>query len=179
MWNDDGDMTRKRLAKKLLDCGIIHKGKVTFRSGKKADLYIDIKKAYGDPKLVRVLTKELAKLIPKEATCVATIGQGGIPLAVLLSQKLNLKLVLVRDKPRKHGTKKTIDGYTPSRKDRVVIVDDVFTTGSSIKDIIKHLGPTKCKIVSAAVVVKRGEGRVGLPLVHLLTLKDLTPHHSE
>ena len=172
-------MTKKELAKKLLDCGIIHEGKVTFRSGKKADFYIDLKKIYGYPELLAVLVSEMSNLVSKEATCIATIGQGGIPLAVLLSQKLNLKLALVRDKPRKHGTKKTIDGYIPSRKDRVVIVDDVFTTGSSIKDIIKHLGPTKCKIVSAAVVVKRGEGRVGLPLVHLLTLKDLTPHHSE
>ena len=162
------------MAKKLLDCGIIHEGKATLRSGKKTDFYIDLKKAYGEPKLLGALVLEMVKLVPRTATCVATIGQGGIPLAVLLSQKLNLKLALVRYKPRKHGTKKTIDGYIPSRKDRVVIVDDVFTTGSSIRDVIKYLKPTKCKIVSAVVVVKRGVGRVGLPLVHLLMLKDLT-----
>ncbi|MBI4158245.1 MAG: hypothetical protein HY505_01310 [Candidatus Yanofskybacteria bacterium] len=166
-------MTKSKLAKKLLDCGIIHEGKVTLRSGKKADFYIDIKKIYGYPKILKTLVLEMSKLIPKEATCVATIGQGGIPLAVLISQKLNLNLSLVRDKPRKHGTRKTIDGYIPSRKDRVVIVDDVFTTGSSIRDVIKYLKPTKCKIVLAIIVIKRGAGRVGLPLANLLTLEDL------
>src|SRR3989344_7232180 len=129
-------MTRQELTRKLLDFGIIHKGKVTLRSGKETDFYIDLKKAYGYPKLLAALVTEMNKLVPQKATCIATIGQGGIPLAVLVSQKLNLKLVLVRDKPRKHGTKKTIDGYIPLRKDKVVVVDDVFTTGSSIRDII-------------------------------------------
>ena len=168
-------MTKKELAKKLLDCGIIHEGKVTFRSGKKADFYIDLKKIYGYPELLAVLVSEMSNLVSKEATCVAAIGHGGIPLAVLLSQKLNLKLALVRDKPRKHGTKKTIDGYVPSYKDKVIVVDDVFTTGSSIRDVVKYLKPTKCKIISAVVAVKRGEGGVDLKLRHLLELKDLKP----
>lgn len=165
-------MTKKELVQKLLDCGVTHGGKVILRSGKKADFYIDLKKAYGYPELLMTLAAEMSKLVPKRATCVATIGQGGIPLAVLLSQKLNLKLALVRDKPREHGTQKTIDGYIPSRKDRIVVVDDVFTTGSSIRDIVKHLEPTRCKIVSAIVVVKRGEGKVGLPVANLFALRD-------
>ena len=152
-------MTKKQLVRKLLDCGIIHKGKVVLRSGKKADFYIDLKKAYGQPELLAALVAEMSKLISKKATCIATIGQGGIPLATLVSQKLNLKLVLVRDKPRRHGTKKTVDGYIPSQKDKVVIVDDVFTTGSSVRDIIKRLKLTKCKIISAVVAVRRGESK--------------------
>ena len=166
-------MTKRELTKKLLACGIIYEGKVVLRSGKRADFYIDLKKTYGDPKLLAALVMEMSKLIPKKATCIATIGQGGIPLAVLLSQKLNLKLVLVRDKPRKHGTQKAIDGHIPSPNDRVVIVDDVFTTGSSVRDVIKRLKPTKCKIISAIVAVKRGEGKINLPLFHLFALKDL------
>lgn len=166
-------MTRKQLAKKLLDCGIVHKGKVILRSGKKADFYIDIKKAYGYPKLLAALVAKMSKLVPKGATCVAATGHGGIPLAVLLSQRQNLKLVFVRDKPREHGIQKTIDGHIPSSKDKVVIVDDVFTTGSSVREVIKFLKPTKCKIISAIVVVKRREGEVNLPLVHLFALKDL------
>ena len=38
-------VTRKQLSQKLIDCGIILEGKVTLRSGKEADLYIDLKKA--------------------------------------------------------------------------------------------------------------------------------------
>lgn len=152
-------MTKRQLIQKLLACGVVHKGKVILRSGKKADFYIDIKKAYGEPELLAALVSEMSKLVPKRAMCVATIGQGGVPLATLISQKLNLKLALVRDKPRKHGTRKTIDGHIPSSKDRVVIVDDVFTTGSSVRDIVKHLKPTGCKIISAVVAVKRGEAK--------------------
>lgn len=167
------NVTHKRLIQKLLDCGVVHKGKITLRSGEKADFYIDLKKAYGEPELLAALVSEMNRLVPKRATCVATIGQGGAPLATLISQKLNLKLSLVRDRQRKHGTKKIIDGYIPSRKDIVVVVDDVFTTGSSVRDIIKRLKPTGCEIISAVVAVKRGENKIDLPLSYIFTLEDL------
>ena len=69
-----------------------------------------------------------------------------------------MNLTLVRDEPKKHGKGGWIDGYVPNEQDKVVLVDDVFTTGGSLRKLIKILEPTKAEIIGVYVVVKRGEG---------------------
>ena len=136
---------------------IIKYGNFKLRSGLNSNYYCDIKKALGKPKLLEIIVREISKLIPKETTCIAGSGYGGITLASLVSYKKKLPLILVRDKVKNHGTKKTIDGYIPNKKDFVCIVDDVFTTGSSISDTRQKLSPTKCKFVKPLVFLNRSK----------------------
>ena len=143
------------LIKYLKSKNVLKFGEFTLRSGIKTHYYCDIKEALGDPELLDLFTKGLIKLVPKNTTCIAGSGYGGITLASLVSYKLKLPLVLVRDKIKNHGTKKLIDGYVPTAKDRVCIVDDVFTTGSSIRETKEKLMKTKAKITKAIVVLNR------------------------
>lgn len=149
---------------------ILTYGDFTLRSGVKTDYYCDIKEALGDPELVTILTDALVKIVPKGATCIAGSGYGGITLASLVAYKLKLPLSLVRDKIKDHGTKKSIDGYLPTNKDRVCIVDDVYTTGSSIRDTKEKLTPTKVKFSKAIVVLVRSNKK---EVLSLLSDKDL------
>ena len=87
---------------------------------------------------------------------------------MLCSNKL--PLVLVRDKVKDHGTKKIIDGYIPNRSDVVCIVDDVFTTGSSIKDTKEKLMPLKVKFTKPVVVLNRSKKST---VISILTKKNL------
>lgn len=107
----------KKLLKLLKDEVVIQYGEFNLTSGIKASYYCDMKLAFGNPRILKVLVKELSPLVPKRTTCVAGLGYGGITLATLISYKLDLPLILVRDKAREHGTKKMIDGYVPSKKD--------------------------------------------------------------
>src|SRR5690606_6420313 len=122
----------KPLAKLLNKNNILKYGNFTLRSGITSHYYCDIKEAFGHPQILNKITNELLKLIPKNSTCIAGSGYGGITLATLVAYKKKLPLVLVRDKVKDHGTKKVIDGYAPNKKDFVCIIDDVYTTGSSI-----------------------------------------------
>ena len=63
--------------------------------------------------------------------------------------------MLVRNEVKNHGTKKTVEGYLPTKNDRVCIVDDVFMTGSSINDTKQKLAPLKCKFTKPVVVINR------------------------
>jgi orotate phosphoribosyltransferase len=153
------------LIKYLKSKNVLKFGEFTLRSGTKTHYYCDIKEALGDPELLDLLTKGLIKLVPKNTTCIAGSGYGGITLASLVSYKLKLPLVLVRDKIKNHGTKKLIDGYVPIAKDRVCIVDDVFTTGSSIRETKKKLMKTKTKITKAIVVLNRSNKKEVLSLL--------------
>jgi orotate phosphoribosyltransferase len=163
------------LVKILNQLDLVKKGKFVLKSGKVSNYYIDIKKAFGHPKAFNLICDELCKIIDKRATCVAGSGHGGLPLATAVSLKLNLPLVLVRDKVKKHGINKMIDGYIPNWKDNIAIIDDVFTTGTCIYNISEALKPTKAKILGGYLVVKRGDtSKFDIPVQSLISVEKLT-----
>ncbi|OGZ04734.1 MAG: orotate phosphoribosyltransferase [Candidatus Lloydbacteria bacterium RIFCSPHIGHO2_01_FULL_41_20] len=166
-------MTRKELIKKLRALHIIYKEKFVLRSGKSSNYYCDIKKTFGSSKILKEIASHLSKLIPKNATCVAGLGYGGIPLAIAVSFISGLKLCLVRGKKKNHGRNVFVEGYVPEALDKIVIVDDVISTGGSIKETIKILRKTKGKVIGAIVVIKRGETKVGVPVKTLFSVKEL------
>ncbi|MEK6757533.1 MAG: phosphoribosyltransferase family protein [Nanoarchaeota archaeon] len=153
--------------------GVVEFKEVDLRNGGKSNYYINIKKAYGYPEIKAELGDWIYSIIPKPITCIACSGHGGIPLADYISSKYGIKLSMVRDKSKEHGLENLIDGYVPNEKDIVGIVDDVFSTGSSLRETIKNIGSTKAKIVGCYVVVKRGKGILPVELKYLLTHKNL------
>lgn len=144
-----------RLVNELKKLGVLKKGKVLLTSGKVSDFYVDLKVANGYPRALKLMSAGLAKYLDKNITCVAALGYGGIPLATAVALKNNLKLSLIRKEPRKHGSKKLIEGYVPGKKDRVVIVDDVLMTGGSVGKAIEVIKKTGAKIDKCLVVVNR------------------------
>ncbi|HYU64804.1 MAG TPA: phosphoribosyltransferase family protein [Candidatus Paceibacterota bacterium] len=156
---------------------IIKKQRVKLTSGLIADFYVDMKAAYASAKMLKLLASKIARRIKNNATCIAGTGYGGLPLASAIALEKNLKLVLIREKARKHGRNTLIDGYVPIKNDNVILVDDVFTTGSSLKRMAKTLKKTKAKILSAHVVVDRSNRsnklRLSFPISALIRVEEL------
>jgi orotate phosphoribosyltransferase len=92
---------------------------------------------------------------------------------VPLSLRRNLRLCLIREAPKTHGKGGFIDGYVPTEQDRLVLVDGVFTAGSSFRKILVALTPTKANVLGCYAVVKRREGELPVPVYHLFTAEDL------
>lgn len=162
----------ENLLEKLEKIGAIKKGDFLLKGGGQSSVYFDIKRAYGDPELFNELIEAVSLLVPKEVTCIAGSGNGGIPLATGVALKLHKKLSIVRDIPKGHGTKKVIDGYEPKEADRVVVVDDVLTSGTSLRQTIENLKDTT--ILRCIVILKRGEA-VGIvhKIFYLATSDDV------
>jgi orotate phosphoribosyltransferase len=154
----------------LQDQGVLVYGDFILRNGESSNYYCDIKQALGNPKIVKKMIDALLPLIPQKATCIAGSGYGGISLASLIAYKKKLPLVLVRDKVKDHGTKKIIDGYVPNKKDIVCIIDDVFTTGSSIADTKEKLRPLGVVFTKPVVVLNRSKSK---SVVFLISDKDI------
>ena len=153
-------------------------GDFTLRSGRKAKYYLDVKKSFGDPRLLNDLADSLYELMRElKPTCVVAYGFGGQPIAdVMASRHVELKLTRIRDSLKNYGTGRQIEGYEPNSFDRVIIPDDVFTTGSSLKDATKIIQPTGAQIVSYGVIVNREEGdpsSLSAPLVWLMTAREV------
>ena len=146
--NKETENMLKRLGIGNIKDIIIKDEPVELASGKISEYYVDIKKSYGWPGALWGYTSRMMTSIGfgiSDISCVVGAGHGGIPLATILSSRLmawDTKLAFIRDVPKSHGKASMIDGYPLeelSKINKVLIVDDVFTTGGSIEKIIKAL----------------------------------------
>lgn len=151
----------------------VKRGTFTLKGGETSSYYLDLRMLYGDPKLVKLIGRELAKKIPKNITGVAASGYGGITLGTIVSQITNLPLILVRNEKKDHGLTDSIIGYKPSAKDRIVIVDDICTSGTSILETKRILSRSGVKKMSALVIVKRGKPKQNIFLKSLFSIKEI------
>lgn len=163
----------QELISRLKQVPVVERGTVELKNAGTSNYYINIKKAYGNPDLMFLLCKNLWKKIPNEVTCIAGSGHGGIPLATRISGLYTRKLALVRDGAKDHGLNNLVDGYVPTDKDKIAIVDDVFSTGGSLRKTIETLTPTGAEILGCYVIVKRGEGQLSVPWSYLMAAEEL------
>jgi orotate phosphoribosyltransferase len=167
-------VSKQTLLITLRALGVIEKGQFVLRSGADTDTYCNIKKAYGYPDVLSEIAKEAGKMLDRRTTCVAGSGNGGISLATVIAQHYNLKLSLLRKTPKEYGLCAPIDGYVPDSRDVVAIVDDVFSSGGSIRDALTILATTGATISGAVVVVNRGDKQLSpVPLRYLFKLEKL------
>lgn len=161
------------LLKMLKQAGIVEKKHVALKNAGDSDVYLDIKKAYGNPDLLGYLSVNLWHIINKDnPTCLAASGYGGIPLASAMALTYHWKLSLVRDGVKPHGNIKMIDGYLPDNNDRVAIIDDVVTTGGSLATMMHAINQTGAVIVGCYAVARRKDIELSSPLHTLYTLED-------
>lgn len=166
-------MTRNELVRRLGEIGVISNRPVILRSGVTSAFYCDIKKAYGYSDILNAFVEEIGKEITPDITCITGSGYGGLPLAAILSLRYDRHFVAAREKTKEYGQQEHLDGYTPTKDDRILIVDDVLTTGSSIRATIAALKETEATIVRVVVLVKRGDGELPIPFSFILHIDEL------
>lgn len=89
---------------------------------------------------------------------IAGIVLGSIPLATALSIDTGIPYVMIRKKKKDHGTEKLIEGSL-DRGDKVLVIEDVITTGESSINAIKLLRDAGAIVTNVISVVSREEGR--------------------
>jgi len=129
-------------------------GKFQLSSGHESTYYYDVKEAMGEPTNLREMVSDLDKKHNmKDIDVIIGIDYGGIPLAVGLSLYTNVPFATVRKEAKDHGTKKRIEGY--QQKGRVLLLDDVRTSGHSIKEAKEYLKSKGYTIEATATVMTR------------------------
>ncbi len=172
------------LANTLKACGAIKFGDFILSSGKKSKYYIDIKKASTEPRALKLIASKIAALVKRieqshtKFERIAGIELGGVPIAVAASLELDLPMLIIRKAEKSHGLKDRIVGSL-NPGDRVVLVEDVITTGSSAlsaAEIIKAAGGFIDTVIS---IVDREEGasaalsEKGISLIALIKASEL------
>ena len=146
------------LKESLIECGAIKFGHFKLTSGKESKYYVDIKMASTNPKVLSEIASEMAKATQNnDYDLIAGMELGAVPLAVALALETNKPYVIIRKEKPTHGTGKQIIGKSKAGQ-KVLIVEDVATTGGSVVKAINVLREEGLKVNKIVVVVDREEG---------------------
>jgi orotate phosphoribosyltransferase len=152
----------KEFATFLHQNGALKFGDYTLSSGKNSSYYVDLRLVSSFPHQFRKMVKKLQDLISEEIgfdnfDCLASVPTGGLVIASALAMETVKPLIYVRTKPKEHGTTKSIEGVIRKGM-KVLMIDDVATTGHSVIDSIKQLKDAGIVVNDVYVILNRLEG---------------------
>lgn len=158
-------------------------GDFTLASGKKASYYLDCRKVTLDSAGANQIAEGILELLGEslpDAVGGMAIGADPITAAVITvagQQGKSLKGFIVRKEAKTHGTGRDVEGPVESG-DRVVIVEDVVTTGGSSLRAIEKVRAAGLQVEGVVAIIDRLEGGAeafaqhGYQLRTLLTIRD-------
>jgi len=140
------------------------RGHVVLASGKESDHYFDMKPTMFDPEGAELLAELIFDRISGiEADIVGGLEMGAVPLITpisIASRKAGRPLpgFFVRKTVKDHGTRKLVEGLSDVKGKRVVIVEDVTTTGGSAMKAVEALKAAGAEIALVISILDREEG---------------------
>ena len=170
-------VTRSDLARRIHAVSHLT-GQFTLRSGRTATEYFDKYRFEGDPVLLDEIARAMVPLVPSDTEVLAGLEMGGIPVATALSRCTGLPCAFVRKQAKPYGTCRLAEGAEVSGR-RVLVVEDVVTSGGQIVLSATDLRALGATITTAVCVIDREQGGAGalasegVALVSLLTATDL------
>ena len=152
----------KEFAIFLYKNNIIRFGNFTLASGKNSSYYVDLRLIPSYPHQFRKMIKNLQNLIVEKTglddfDCLASVPTGGLVVTSALAIEIVKPLIYVRSKPKEHGTTKSIEGKISAGM-KVMMVDDVMTTGTSVLNGINQLKEAGLLVSDLYVIINRLEG---------------------
>ena len=152
-------------------------GTFTLRSGQVSTTYFDKYLFEADPQLLREVAAAAVPLIPPGTEVLAGLELGGVPVATALSLATGLPAAFVRKEAKQYGTAKLAEGAEIAGR-RVLIVEDIVTTGGQVVLSARDLRERGATLVGALCVIDRSGGahklaEADLDLISLFTAADL------
>ncbi len=137
-------------------------GNFKLSSGKESAYYVDLRIVPSFPFQFRKMIKNLQNIISESIgldnfDCIASVPTSGLVIASALAIETVKPLVYIRQKPKDYGTGSLIEGKIEEGS-KILLVDDVGTTGQSLINAIKALKDAKMTVKDAFVIVNRLEG---------------------
>jgi uridine monophosphate synthetase len=167
------------LAATLHDAGCIRVGEFTLRSGTTSPIYVDLRALTGSAAaLRRVAAAFVPALAARDFDHVAPVPYGAMPLGTAVALATDSSLVWPRAQPKEHGTSARVEGrWQPG--DRVVLIDDVITSGASAVEAAALLRRAGLVVEHLVVLVERDRraraalAEEGITLTAITTLAEL------
>ena len=144
------------------------------KSGKESRLFFDLKEAICNPKILGVVIEELIWEFHDLLTIhdkIAGLAIGSVPISTMISAEMYKPMIIIRNQQHNRGLENKIIGDVTGH--RILIVDDVSTSGISIIDAAESIRFNQGICNNAIVVLDREEGAVENCLNHGIKLYSL------
>ncbi len=165
------EQARERLIERIRDLAYLYSEKedFTLASGRKSKHFFDMKPVMMDPECAHLLGVLIHHQIEKigQVDAVGGLELGAVPLTGIAIAKAgrgsSLKGFIVRKEPKGRGGRKTgnppgIEGSSLESGHRIVLLEDVTTTGGSALKAAQRLIEMGCDVASCITILDRQEG---------------------
>jgi len=177
------------LSRILMKTGATKFGLFKLSSGKLSPYYIDLRMIPGDPKGLQTVieiyeTMTRSKIGVASFDRIAGVPTAGVPYASILAYRLSKPLLYVRRETKTHGGERRVEGQLLPG-DRVVLVDDLITTGKNTLQAAEAIRAEGGQVERAIVLIDRQEGgaaalaQAGLKLHAFTTVTRIARRLSE
>lgn len=183
------DSEKHRLFEIIQQKSVLRGGTYRLSSGKETNVFFDMKTTMLDPEGANLIASLLLEYLKDEdVQGIGGMVMGAVPIVSVVCAKSFCTSrpvggFFVRKEAKGHGTNKLIDGNIP-RGMRVILIDDVTTTGSSVLGAVRAARDSGCRVDKVISVLDRCQGAKqalrdeGISLVSIFSLNDFDPSHA-
>lgn len=182
----DSDTLRQSLLDLIVKYAYVE-GDFILSSGAKSSYYINCKQVTLRAEGALALGRLLWQLLPKDTAAVAGLTLGADPMVSAVSvvsayQDHPIPALIIRKKPKGHGTKAYIEGPSLSPGAKIVVLEDVVTTGGSALTAVERLQDAGYRVSQILALVDREQGgrelyqAKGIEFQALFSIKEIQQH---
>ncbi|MFM2202278.1 MAG: hypothetical protein RL040_1478 [Bacteroidota bacterium] len=135
----------------------------TWASGLRSPIYCDNRKTLSYPEVRAFIRDAFAETIRESfpsAEVIAGVATGGVAIGALVAEALNLPFVYVRSEAKKHGLGNQVEGVLRDNQ-RVVVIEDLISTGSSSLKAVEALREANAQIEGMVAIFTYGFPKAG------------------
>lgn len=162
-------MNKEEILSLLRSTGVMLEGHFLLTSGRHSDRYMQCAKLFQYPDISEMFSKELAQKF-SGVNLVAGPAIGGIILAYEVARQLGVPNIFAE---RENGVMTFRRGFSIPEHANVLIVEDVVTTGGSVREVMELVRASDANVTGVGCVVDRSAGQVdfGVPFNAVLSME--------
>ena len=162
-------MTREEILDIFKKTGVMLEGHFLLTSGRHSDRYMQCAKLFMNAHIAEAFSKELAAKF-SGVDLVAGPAIGGIILAYEVSRHLKVPNLFAE---RENGVMTFRRGFAVPKGARVLVVEDVVTTGGSVREVMELVRASGGEVAGVGCIVDRSDGKVdfGVPFHAVLSME--------
>lgn len=169
--NNKDEINKDEIMKVFQMCNAVREGHFILTSGLHSNRYMQCALVLQDPKVAAGLGKNLLQKVPvKDVDVVIGPALGGVTLAYEIARQLGALALFAE---REQGVMTLRRGFEIKVGARVLVTEDVITTGGSVREVVDLVKGLGGDVVGAACLVDRSGGQVdlGVPLYSLMQIE--------
>jgi orotate phosphoribosyltransferase len=148
--------------------GALLEGHFRLSSGRHSDRFVQKFRLLESPALVTfAATALIREARPKRASVVVSAAVGGIVLGFEVARQMGVRAIFVE---KVAGVPVLRRGFTLDSADSVFVVEDVMTTGGSVREVLALITERESCVLGVGVIVQRAEVDLGVPVTALVEM---------